>query len=63
MMPKRLTTSQRQYLTQRVKPFVLQKGVLHRSDEITRFIKSTTKISIHSFARITWRSCRKAFFF
>jgi hypothetical protein len=37
MMPKRLTTSQRQYLTQRVNPFVFQKGVLYRFGRNNRF--------------------------
>ncbi len=37
MMPKRLTTSQRQYLTQRVKPFELQKGVLYRFRRDNKF--------------------------
>ncbi len=30
LMPKRLTTSQRQYLAQKAKPFVLQERVLYR---------------------------------
>jgi hypothetical protein len=29
MMPKRFNTSQRQYLAQRAKPFVLQEGTLY----------------------------------
>jgi hypothetical protein len=29
MMPKRFTISQRQYLAQRAKPFVLQEGILY----------------------------------
>jgi hypothetical protein len=37
MMPKRFTTSQRQYLAQWVKPFVLQEGVLYRFGQDNRF--------------------------
>ncbi len=37
MMPKRFTTSQRQYLAQRAKPFVLQEGVLYIFGQDNKF--------------------------
>jgi hypothetical protein len=37
VMPERLTTSQRQYLTQRAKPFVLQEGVLYTFGQDNKF--------------------------
>jgi hypothetical protein len=36
-MPERFTTSQRQYLTQRAKPFMFQKGVLYRFGQDNKF--------------------------
>jgi hypothetical protein len=36
-MTKRFTTSQRKYLAQRTKPFVLQKGVLYRFGQDNQF--------------------------
>jgi hypothetical protein len=36
-MLERFITSQRQYLAQRVKPFVLKKGVLYRFEQDNRF--------------------------
>jgi hypothetical protein len=36
-MPKRFIASQRQYLTQRIKPFRLQKGVLYIFGQDNRF--------------------------
>ncbi len=37
MMPKRFTTSQRQYLAQKAKPFVLQEGVLYIFGQDNKF--------------------------
>jgi hypothetical protein len=37
VMPKRFTTSQRQYFAQSTKPFVLQKGILYRIGQDNRF--------------------------
>jgi hypothetical protein len=53
VMTKRFTTSQRQYLAQKAKPFVLQEGVLCIFGNIKSF---ATKIGVHNFAKITW-SC------
>jgi hypothetical protein len=39
VMLERFTTSQRQYLAQRGKPFVLQKGVLYKFGKTTCFVK------------------------
>jgi hypothetical protein len=39
VMPKIFTTSQREYLTQRIQPFMLQEGVLYNLDKITSFVK------------------------
>jgi hypothetical protein len=36
-MLKRFTTSQRQYLTQRAKPFVFQEGLLYKFGQDNRF--------------------------
>jgi hypothetical protein len=57
------TTSQRQYLAQRVKPFVLQEGVYTYLDKITSFVKFWNQNRCPQFTIITWRSCRRAFFF
>jgi hypothetical protein len=37
--PKRITTSQRQYLAQRAKPLVFQKGKLHKFRQDNRFYR------------------------
>ncbi len=37
VMLERFTTSQKQYVAQRVKPFVLQKGILYRFGQNNRF--------------------------
>jgi len=37
MMPKRFTTSQRWYLAQRTKPFVLQEGILYIFGQDNKF--------------------------
>jgi hypothetical protein len=37
VMPKRFTTSQRQYLAERAKPFVFQKGALYRFGQDNMF--------------------------
>ncbi len=37
MMPKKFTTSQRQYLAQRVKPFVFQEGILYWFGQDNKF--------------------------
>ncbi len=37
VMLKRFTTSQRKYLAQRAKPFVLQEGVLYKFGQVNRF--------------------------
>ncbi len=36
-MTKRFTTSQRKYLAQRAKPFVLQKGILYKFGQDNQF--------------------------
>jgi hypothetical protein len=36
-MSQTFTTSQRQYLAQRAKPFVLQEGILYRFGQDSRF--------------------------
>jgi hypothetical protein len=36
-MPQRITTSQKQYLAQRTKPFVLQEGVLYKFRQYNKF--------------------------
>jgi hypothetical protein len=37
VMPERLTTSQRQYLTQRANPFVFQEGVFYKFGQDNMF--------------------------
>jgi hypothetical protein len=37
MMPKRFITSQRQYLGQKAKPFVLQEGILYWFGQDNKF--------------------------
>jgi hypothetical protein len=39
VMTKRFTTSQRQYLTQRAKPFMLQMGVLYIFGQDNKFCR------------------------
>jgi hypothetical protein len=39
MMPKRFITSQRQYLAQRAKPFVLQEEILYWFQQDNKFHK------------------------
>jgi hypothetical protein len=62
-MPKIFTTFERQYLTQRVKPFVFQEGILYNLDKITCLPSFASIIGAHIFARIAWRGYRRAFIF
>jgi hypothetical protein len=39
VMPKRFTTSQRHYLAQRAKPFMLKKGMLYRIRQDNMFYR------------------------
>ncbi len=39
MMPKKFITSQKQYLTKRAKPFVLQEGILYWFGQDNKFHK------------------------
>jgi hypothetical protein len=63
VMIKIFTTSQRQYLTQRAKPFVLQEGYYINLDKITCLSSFATRTCAQNFARIAWRSCKRAFIF
>jgi hypothetical protein len=63
IMPERFITSQRQYLAQTTNRFVFQEGVLYNLDKITSLSNFATRIGVHNFARITWRSYKRVLFF